>query len=114
MNCKIIGLPNYKTYSGNSDSCIMKKIVPLTPAKNSYWAAGELVFGKEIEFFTSEKLNFFLWLSAKDPSMQPNRDFSREPDISVLTTPTFTTGFIMQVSGNFVLYLKKMQTASIY
>lgn len=67
MNCKIIWLPNYKTYSGNSDSCIMKKIVPLTPAKNSYWAAGELVFGKEIEFFTSEKLNFFFMAKRQRP-----------------------------------------------
>ena len=96
MNCKIIGLPNYKTYSGNSDSCIMKKIVPLTPAKNSYWAAGELVFGKEIEFFTSEKLNFFLWLSAKYPSMQPNRSFSREQENLCSLEPTLSKGVIMR------------------
>ncbi len=30
-------------------------------------AAGELVFVKQIDFFTSEKIYLFLWLSAKTP-----------------------------------------------
>jgi len=37
----------------------------------AYWTAGELVFVKQIDFFTYEKINLFLWLNAKTPRCSP-------------------------------------------
>ena len=37
----------------------------------AYWPAGELVFVKQIDFFTYEKINLFLWLNAKTPRCSP-------------------------------------------